>query len=614
MPDPVPTPERPAGLRLPAAGALPGDARATLSSIGEVMISEGADAPELAEEGGLVLGDVLGVGGSSVVRSGVQKVLDREVAVKEGRRDLGRDDLDRVLFLEARVTGMLEHPNIVPVHDVVRGPEDQLRIVMRKVTGATWTTLLSDRDRARAVAGAIDLLEWHLRVVISVCNAVSYAHSVGIVHRDLKPDNVMIGAYGEVYVVDWGLAVTTRDDGPRFVPRGDRQHRMAGTPAFMAPEQVGGQPITERTDVWLLGAMLYALVTGKPPYWGPVDAALVATIREARPPLPERVPPGLAAIVRTAMSPDPADRYPSAEALRAAIERYLGHRGADALVAQARVQLDRLRQRLAEGADRLELYDLYGQCRFGFEQALRAHPDRDDATTGREEAALAMARFELGRRDPDAASVLLAGLPAVPEDLSEALAALRRAREADHADVERLRRDQDPEVGRNARVLVIATLSFVWTFFPLVAPFVEAPLTGGTTYPQLLGVDVCFVTAILASGLVFRRQLLATSFNRWMLGGVLLVMTAQIALDSGTWIAGLDPERGHAFHLFLWFVVAAFCAMVLEARLALPALLYVLGFFVAVAWPRWVYPVISATNAVLLVVVLSTWWSRRPRA
>ena len=101
----------------------------------------------------------------------------------------------------------MEHPNIVPLYDVDLDDDGQPLVVFKRIEGETWRVLLDDSEAVRRRFGVVDVLEWHLRTLMQVCTAVHYAHRCGIVHRDLKPDNVMIGDYGEVYVVDWGIAV-----------------------------------------------------------------------------------------------------------------------------------------------------------------------------------------------------------------------------------------------------------------------------------------------------------------------------------------------------------------------------------------------------------------------
>jgi serine/threonine-protein kinase len=236
----------------------------------------------------------------------------------------------RALVQEARVTGSLEHPNIAPVHALGADAHGRPVMVMRRIHGTPWSALLRDKQ-APDWAPAGDALAGHLEILLQVCNAVWFAHSRGIIHGDLKPDNVMLGAYGEVYVVDWGAALSTREDDPRGLPWAGAVRTVTGTPAYMAPEMIGlGAAISVRTDVFLLGAVLHEMVTGAPPHAGASMYDAMKTAFVARPlAYAPSVPAELAAICQRAMASDPADRFPDAHALRGAVAAYLDVRIAE---------------------------------------------------------------------------------------------------------------------------------------------------------------------------------------------------------------------------------------------------------------------------------------------
>jgi serine/threonine protein kinase len=204
---------------------------------------------------GLALGKTLGEGGMGLVRAATQRSLGRQVAVKTLKPDAKNDQATLRLLREAWVTGSLEHPNIVPVYDLGLGEDGAPVIVLKLIEGSPWS------DVARAPADhAEDLLEKNLRIFLQVCNAVALAHSRGVIHRDLKLENVMVGRFGEVYLVDWGIAVSLRPDPTGRLPLASEAKEMAGTPAYMAPEMLGSGVLTERTDVYLLGAILHELL------------------------------------------------------------------------------------------------------------------------------------------------------------------------------------------------------------------------------------------------------------------------------------------------------------------------------------------------------------------
>jgi serine/threonine protein kinase len=218
----------------------------------------------------------LGRGGMGAVFEAHDRTLDREVAVKVMDHAGG----------EAKVLAHLEHPGIVPVHDAGTLPDGRVFYVMKRVRGARLHEALSSET---SIAQRLDLF-------LRVCDAVAFAHAQGVVHRDLKPENVMLGAFGEVLVMDWGIATAIGEHSNGAV--------VAGTPGFMPPEQAAGAaPADARSDVFALGALLEAMLTA----------------------CPERsrgVPRPLAAIARRARASNPAERYASVEAMAREVARF----------------------------------------------------------------------------------------------------------------------------------------------------------------------------------------------------------------------------------------------------------------------------------------------------
>ncbi|HEY1377205.1 MAG TPA: serine/threonine-protein kinase [Gemmataceae bacterium] len=260
-------------------------------------------------------------------------VLGRDVALKDLHPHRARDDRLRARFVEeARITGQLEHPCIVPLYDLIDGPAGPC-YTMRFVAGKTLAEAARDYHQGRATGRADPLaLAALLDAFVAVCRAVAYAHARGVLHRDLKGQNIVLGEYGEVFVLDWGLAKVAGGpppaDGPAVVtpdPAGARQETVSGavlgTPAFMAPELAAGGVASTASDVYGLGAVLYVVLTGRPPYDGEGFQDILDQVQAADPPRPRAVnpdcPPALEAICRQAMARDPAGRYPSAEALAA---------------------------------------------------------------------------------------------------------------------------------------------------------------------------------------------------------------------------------------------------------------------------------------------------------
>jgi serine/threonine protein kinase len=268
----------------------------------------------------------LGKGASGEVISVLDQDIGRAVAVKRLRADRVSPAALDLLIEEIRTIGRLEHANIVPIHDVGRDADGSLYFIMREVRGETLEAII-----ARLRAGDPEThrkfgFERRLQIGVGVLEALAFAHAHGVVHRDVKPSNIMVGPYGEVYLLDWGIA------------RSVAAHAgVSGTPAYMSPEQAAGAPADPAADVYALCLVLQELMSLQPRFpdvagMGNLDAAL-ARVRAYRPtqailvkPPPAAafqgaVPADLSWMLFDGLHPDPSRRYPSAQALLDRIAR-----------------------------------------------------------------------------------------------------------------------------------------------------------------------------------------------------------------------------------------------------------------------------------------------------
>ena len=282
------------------------------------------------------------VGGMGQVLVARDPALGREVALKELRPQRTGQTWAQLRFAEeARITGQLEHPNIVPVYALSQGSSSQSPFyTMKFLRGRTLAAAATEYHtrRATGAAGPHDLRAL-LSAFVGVCNAIAYAHSRGVIHRDLKGANIHLGDYGEVIVLDWGLAKSLNRSTTGPLPAidatdgGSRSETVAGsvlgTPAFMPPEQAEGRldEIDERSDVYGLGAVLYEVLTGRAPFTGTNTTDILNKVLHDHPTPPRSIVPGtpraLEAICLKALAKAPADRYPSAQELTDDIQRYL---------------------------------------------------------------------------------------------------------------------------------------------------------------------------------------------------------------------------------------------------------------------------------------------------
>jgi eukaryotic-like serine/threonine-protein kinase len=269
----------------------------------------------------------LGRGGMGRIHPATDRNLLRHVALKRLDKDLAKENFYKGGFIaEAQVTGQLEHPNIVPVHELAISPEGVPYFTMKLIRGTDLHRWMGDRKRP---AGSTERLQEGLEIFLKVCDALAYAHHRGVMHRDIKPENIMVADFGQVYLMDWGLA--------RLVGRNSGCAAMdaegpVGTAAYMAPEQARGNVLAldERADVFGMGAVLYELVSGFTPYGDTYDGD--EALRRAA--SAEIVPIDMAcegigvskrirSIVEKAVAARPEDRYQSILELQKDVRSFL---------------------------------------------------------------------------------------------------------------------------------------------------------------------------------------------------------------------------------------------------------------------------------------------------
>lgn len=555
----------------------------------------GARERASAEGRELSLGPVLGEGGVGVVHLGVQTALRREVAVKLVRPERRSPVLETTLLREAWVTGNLEHPNIVPVHDLIEG-EDGPMMVMKRVEGVAWSDLLGAPEAVAKLTNEPPL-EWHLRVVATLCHAVHFAHARGILHLDLKPNNVMIGRFGEVYLVDWGLAVSLAD-GPPWLPRADTVATVCGTPAYMSPEQAAGygDRFGPATDVFQLGAILHELATGARRHDGPsLRDAIVAAYTCAPFDYADDVPADLRAILLDAMAREIDDRIPTAEALRWRIEEYLRHRSSRKLSDRGAVLLGDVRRELDGGA--ASVTRTFRECRFIFRQALAEWPDNADARQGLREGLRLVAEHAIARRQAERAAELLAELDEPVPELTARLEALERELAAESQRVAQLDHDANVSFFARRRSLLGALGGGTWLVWNLLFGWLrrEGLMVLGPV--ELTG--MALVTTVIYAGVALSspRTMWSSAVNRrvMLLFGVgfllVLMLWAQAA------IMGLDGLRSLALSGVIYcFFVAAVSATV-DRRVGWCLVLVVPLAMAMALWPRWAWELAGVMGA-----------------
>lgn len=383
--------------------------------------------------------NLIGEGGMGVVYAARQASIDRVVAVKMLNAEIAGDSEQRHKFLsEAVVTGELDHPNIVPIYDLGSNESGALFYSMKRVVGTPWLEVIQKYA-----------LSQNLEILMKVADAVAFAHSRGVIHRDLKPENVMLGGFGEVLVMDWGLALSTGT----FRKSGSitQSSSMGGTPAYMAPEMATGpvEKVTAASDIYLLGGMLYEVITGQPPHTGKniMNCLYAAARNEIQ---PTKHSGELVDVARRAMSTAPSHRYATVQDFQAAVRAYQSH--SESVVLSARAEDD------LTDAEQTKNYQTFARALFGFQEAVALWSGNTRAAQRLIEAKLAYARAATAKEDYDLGASLLDAHEPRHAELRKKITAAQKERDARQARLRMLRR---VAAGLVLTVLTVVSVAFV---------------------------------------------------------------------------------------------------------------------------------------------------------
>jgi WD40 repeat protein/serine/threonine protein kinase len=382
--------------------------------------------------------NLIGEGGMGVVYAARQASIDRTVAIKMLKPDIASQAEQREKFLsEAVVTGDLDHPNIVPIYDLGSSENGALFYSMKRVQGTPWMSVIAERSHAENV-----------EILMKVADAVAFAHSRGVIHRDLKPENIMLGDFGEVLVMDWGLAMSTSLF--RKAESITQTSSMGGTPAYMAPEMATGpvDRIGPASDVYLLGAMLFEIITEKPPHTGKnvMNCLFAAAKNEIQ---PTEHSGELLEIALRAMSTAPADRPPTVQDFQNEIRQYQSH--SESIVLSSRAEED-----LAK-AERTGDYQVFSRALFAFQEAYALWDGNSKAENGISTAKLAYAKQAMKKEDYDLGASLLDADDPTHAELHRQILAAQRERDS--------RQQRLKNIKRIAVGLVVLMLAVVGAAF-----------------------------------------------------------------------------------------------------------------------------------------------------
>ena len=565
------------------------------------------------EDPDFALGKILGEGGMGRVCLAEQLPLHREVAIKMLRFNDKNFEMNVRLLQEARLTGLLEHPNIVPIHQLGKDRDGSPLLVMKRIDGVPWSDILSQKRK-----GSEDLprerltLDWHIQVLMQVCHAVEYAHSKQIVHRDLKPENVMVGEFGEVYVLDWGLAISIEEGKATHLPALGAIEGFCGTPVYMAPEMIleDDSEIDVRTDVYLMGAILHEILVGEPPHQGAHLMQIFAKIRSGKPfSYPKEISPELAAICKKAMHKEKSERYESAKAFREALQDYLTNQESHALCAEAQSlyaklsehlqalspapQTEALAQplsyRLPADLDQ-EIARLYWRAHFAYTQALRIWPENQQASDGLQLLLKAMIHYRLDEGNYVAAEAMVSELQEPSEEL---LTRIEETKAIEHQKLEQLKelhrtgREQDTSIGAVKRQVVL-TLIIIFLGFSSFGVFLldHFGIFSSGHYIFLMN-DLVFVAYIFVALFIGKEVFLKNLFNRRLVKMVVLFSALfTITRILFIWFE-ISVYKSMCFDMVLLFSCVATYAIFYHGKLIYVAFTFLVALVASLLWPKY---------------------------
>lgn len=608
---------------LPASASMrPPPAPDTEPNSGPTMAFSSLPSVDLAGSTNpeLKLGATIGEGGMGVVRAAEQFALHREVAVKTLRDDRRTTEAHAGLLHEALVTGGLEHPNVTPIYSLGQTEDGAPVIVMKRIEGVSWVNCI-DHPSLAPDHDDDDILGWHLDVFNSVCLAVHFAHSRGIVHRDIKPENVMVGAFGEVYLLDWGIAATVDHD-KDYLQHVDESTGIYGTPHYMAPEMTTGssEAVGPHTDVYLLGASLYHALTGRPPHEGDTLFEIMFSAYESPAPELGDVPDELAEICRRAMARDPEDRFESADALRHAVVEFQHHRTSIVLADEALERLDELRELVSpdqttnESTDETRIRNLFGECRFGFGQALRVWPENATALRGLHDAVEEMAIYEIESKNLRAAQALVDELDDPKPETTQSLQTLREElaeREAEIAELRELRDDVDLKTAAGVRALGAVVGVVFFTAMPLVTGWIlDAGLIAPTMRDYFLH---GFVVLLFLAGLAFwfRNSVFQNRANRRLIRMLLAYGAWTPVFRLVAWFVGLDLTQALTLEFVSYSLIFAAVAILSENLVWFGMLIYFVCGALAGQYPQWLFELTALANLLAIGWIAFVWARQR---
>lgn len=534
---------------------------------------------------------VLGKGGMGVVKCGQQRYPDREVAIKKVIRP--SDSHQRMLLQEAQITGQLEHPSIVPIHQIKQDSDGNIEIIMKRVHGKTLLALLDhvhDSDVYRLPVP-------YLQHLIQICFALEYAHNQNIVHRDIKLENIMVGDFNEVFLMDWGIGMDT-------VTKVGAHSGIVGTPSYMAPEMLSGDPtdIDVRTDVYLMGATIHHLLTNQPRHHKPTVRQVLELVYTSLPyEYPPEIPSIFGEMLNKACSGKKSERFQSMTELREALEDALRHWEAIQITQKAELLLQQFTEDVkTTNTDTLEVSKQYLKIRTLLESSIELWNENQSAIESLNQLLILMTRHHLKRLELSVAESLFAELSDPPEELKTQLQSAR-AEFQKLSNAHALAQEYDPlhsKSGRKSLMISLVAAAVLLVSFAAAYSFLVSPevttlrlmYTGST-------VSLFCITGVFLG----RKTLLTNKLGAQM---ARVFVTTSLLATFNHWIGHINGESPTAIMSVDMFIIAvAFASM----REGIKSAYYIAILGVTFAVVGALYPKICHPLMLLSILISSMW-------
>lgn len=577
-----------------------------------------------------IIDQLLGEGGMGHVFQGLQTCLNREVAIKISKIESPDPRLLAQICHEAQITARLDHPNILPIYLLARSEDGKPIQVMKRIEGVSWHDLLYSSTHPLWIElnSQNDQETFHLEVLTQVSQAISYAHERGVIHRDLKPENVMIGKFGEVYVLDWGVALdlaTAQGEESAFWAQqhSGLENALVGTPAYMPPEMAKKEIKQQGTwsDVYLLGAILYQILTKNRLHQGKDVEELYQSILQGKLPLlPNEMVKEMRDLIQASLAYHPEQRLPNAgsfrllliEAIRTLRSRSVEQRGWDALKA--------FQEELTnEDPEPRRLEVLFDESKHYFWTALEMWPMNPEASAGLDQILKLWGRHLISLNEFTHAKRILSELREDDPDLFAHIAFAKGERdqeEQEHQALKDWREDESLASSRRLR-LFLAKLGFLsFGLGSLICDLLERSQKIHINAQRAFIFSVILSSFVALSFLLFSKKRRTKQQNALFsrLVHFLGVILCGVMINRFVgWQLG-ENFRHILLHEMCLIMVGCFGMSTISGRkdFTWGGGAFTLGIVLSVLWTKWLTLFYSLSMIILWIGVILSWRNEEP--